>query len=257
MSFRIKIAALALAFAGGVATPAMAMLMPFASFDPVTVRYVASSKTFGTTTSATGGFGSVATTFNFLQKRVNNKQDISALLTFTGTTNQAAMQAGGFDMLSGFTGTFSIISTQAFTTTFGKTYAAGTNLLSITLPAFTGADFAGGDGGSIAGLGASTLQGDSVAFTSAVLDFSQTVRRDFSLSMVSVTPTLSVSNAGRTTANLRSFRATANGIFSSDPMPMYGEPLPEPATWAMMIVGFGAIGGMVRASRRRGNPLAA
>jgi subtilisin-like proprotein convertase family protein len=36
-----------------------------------------------------------------------------------------------------------------------------------------------------------------------------------------------------------------------------GSAVPEPATWAMMIIGFGAAGSMVRASRRRGVAAAA
>lgn len=36
-----------------------------------------------------------------------------------------------------------------------------------------------------------------------------------------------------------------------------GSAVPEPATWAMMIVGFGAVGSMVRTSRRRNPRLAA
>ncbi|MDP3590675.1 PEPxxWA-CTERM sorting domain-containing protein, partial [Phenylobacterium sp.] len=31
-----------------------------------------------------------------------------------------------------------------------------------------------------------------------------------------------------------------------------GAGIPEPATWAMMLVGFGAVGTMVRSQRRRG-----
>ena len=32
--------------------------------------------------------------------------------------------------------------------------------------------------------------------------------------------------------------------------PVFGVPLPEPGTWTQMLIGFGAIGGAVRLSRR-------
>ena len=38
---------------------------------------------------------------------------------------------------------------------------------------------------------------------------------------------------------------------------MTGTGVPEPATWAMMIIGFGAVGSMVRTSRRRNAFIAA
>ena len=38
---------------------------------------------------------------------------------------------------------------------------------------------------------------------------------------------------------------------------LLGSAVPEPATWAMMIIGFGAVGSMVRTSRRRSAMLAA
>ena len=42
--------------------------------------------------------------------------------------------------------------------------------------------------------------------------------------------------------NLQSWGITVDGVSSA---------VPEPATWAMMIIGFGAVGSMVRSSRRR------
>jgi hypothetical protein len=37
----------------------------------------------------------------------------------------------------------------------------------------------------------------------------------------------------------------------------FGSAVPEPATWAMMIIGFGAVGSMVRQTRRRSVPATA
>jgi hypothetical protein len=62
---------------------------------------------------------------------------------------------------------------------------------------------------------------------------------------------------GFTTASaataLSTFRAQAGGSLQSDPAPTFVA-VPEPATWAMMIVGMGLVG---FARRRRSNVVAA
>jgi hypothetical protein len=42
----------------------------------------------------------------------------------------------------------------------------------------------------------------------------------------------------------------AGGKFGLD-FTLFGSAVPEPETWAMMLVGFGALGGALRSSRRR------
>jgi hypothetical protein len=41
-------------------------------------------------------------------------------------------------------------------------------------------------------------------------------------------------------------------LLGTDPTPVFPTAVPEPATWAMMLIGFGGIGFMMRASRRKG-----
>jgi len=61
------------------------------------------------------------------------------------------------------------------------------------------------------------------------------------------------------TANgrLNSFSATTNGLFSSDPAPLVGGVVPEAATWALMLLGFGGVGSVMRVGRRRSTVLTA
>lgn len=44
---------------------------------------------------------------------------------------------------------------------------------------------------------------------------------------------------------------TPGDPFPFDPDPV--SPIPEPATWAMMLIGFGFVGGAMRAAKRRQN----
>ena len=46
------------------------------------------------------------------------------------------------------------------------------------------------------------------------------------------------------------YKASSNAVLYST-TPTFQSAVPEPATWAMMIIGFGAVGSMVRTSRRR------
>jgi hypothetical protein len=82
----------------------------------------------------------------------------------------------------------------------------------------------------------------SVTYSSDIIDFSKVVpgTTAFALNLLSVSPTFT---AGTGKA-LRSFTANGGGNFSADIS------VPEPATWAMMLIGFGGIGLTVRNRRR-------
>jgi len=58
-----------------------------------------------------------------------------------------------------------------------------------------------------------------------------------------------VSNAGTTGSNLQLFVATNSN--AQDMLFWTVTPVPEPASWAMMLLGFGFIGGAMRSARRR------
>lgn len=64
-----------------------------------------------------------------------------------------------------------------------------------------------------------------------------------------------LSTSGLTSVNLSAVQPVSQPLWpTADNLILGGQissAVPEPATWAMMIIGFGAIGSMVRASRRR------
>jgi hypothetical protein len=134
---------------------------------------------------------------------------------------------------------FSFIYSGPTTVIAGHTLTHNvTNLLS---GVFTGA-YIQGFGSS----GSTNLQSDgfaSVTYFSDVIDFSSVVPGStaFAFNLLSVNPHFGAS-AGH---SLNSFAANGGGNFSAD---FHG--IPEPATWAMMLVGFGGIGLMVRNRRR-------
>ena len=120
-------------------------------------------------------------------------------------------------------------------------YSAGSNLLS---GVFTLSTINGKLGGSSGSESSSTLGGSSITYTSDFLNFTPTVNRDFAIGLTSIR--LPFARApGRA---LRTFSANSTGSFSSDPAPLLN--VPEPATWAMLVMGFGLVG--VAARRRKG-----
>jgi len=246
----------------GVSAPAMAVITPFATFSPVgtaanmkLIKSISGSVTtykIGTQASASVNnalFGSAPVSFTYLQSALGGGfTSVKASFTFLATSVGVPFMDSNIDKLPGFTGTFSFISTEAFTDAYGTTYGVGTNLISSQL-AFDGALFSGKNGGTTGALNDSTLSGSTINFSSDVLNFSQTVQRDFSLSFSSISPSLSETGTGANTT-IRAFRTTGGGLFSSDPAPLVNG-VPEPASWMMMMVGFGAVGSMIRTSRRQ------
>jgi hypothetical protein len=107
------------------------------------------------------------------------------------------------------------------------------NLLTVT---FSGATLAG-SGGSGALFG-SHPGGGTVTYTSSFLDFTGMTAGDFSIGLSGIVPGFSSP----------AWLADSVGTFASDAA-NGGNGIPEPATWAMMIIGFGGMGVLLR--RRR------
>ena len=174
--------------------------------------------------------GSPIVTFNFLDtsKYLNNLQ---AKLTLNGS--ETGVNAVGSVDQAGILGSFSFVYEGATTTFMGKTYTHDvTNLLTgvYTLAHISGT----GTSGSFHD---STDIG-TVTYTSDIIsNLPLAVARDFSFSLVSITPALGFTPG----QSLNTFKAGATGIFSAG----FG---PEPATWAMLITGVGLLG---LATRRR------
>jgi hypothetical protein len=80
--------------------------------------------------------------------------------------------------------------------------------------------------------------GGTVTYTSDFLDFSGQTAGDFSIGLSGITPGFSAA----------AWTADSVGTFASDSA-NGGNGVPEPATWTMMIIGFGGVGALMR--RRR------
>jgi hypothetical protein len=241
------------------ATPASAVISTFAAFTPVSsarnVRWVnngvAKTSAVNNTTTGTGGYlyttstatsnapGIAKVNFEFFQLPLLGMMPANFFMDVT-VTNKPAQLLAGIYIQQVVNGTFSFTSQNAFSV--GATnYAAGTNLLTGTY--MNAAIVGAGSSGSFSGN--NTTVGSTLTYTSDVLDFSNVVDTDFSMSFTSLTPAF----FRTATKALRSFRANAGGSFSSDPAPI--PPIPEPEVWAMMVVGFGLIGVQVRRRARR------
>lgn len=239
------LAPVAVLAASALAVPAHATETSFASFSN------APNGSFTATNS--GGAGGTLTlsasafvNFNFLDTAL--AADIGTttanFLFSASSANSNFVDAGGLLIQSGFTGSLSFISTQAVTVG-STTYAAGSNLLTAT---FTNADLYGKNRDSL-------QTGDSgdgtLVYTSDFLTFGNTVSRDYSISLNAITPALTAGLIDGQPGYIESFTSTPAGNFASDPEPVITADVPEPATWAMMLVGLGAIGLGLRGSARQ------
>jgi hypothetical protein len=270
---KIGIAAIAAVSSFALAAPALAVVTTFASFNAIgngnvvyknngtggsnsTFRSNGTGGTIGTTSSAFGVrpadavFGGTAVTFSFLQSALGSVSNVDATFTLLATAAPSPTDVMfGFSFMSEFTGSFSFISTAPISV--GPfNFAAGRNLLSGT---FSEASIVGQTLGSSGSLSAST-PGGFITYTSDFLDFSNTVDRDFSMSLTAITSLVSNVNRGLNSAtganSLRSFRATSTGSFSSDPAPL--TIVPEPQTWALLVLGFGMVGVTLRRRKTLG-----
>lgn len=171
---------------------------------------------------------------------------VQADFSFSGTGTSFAVNTSGNEWSQAFTGgTVSFISTAAFT--MGSTiFAAGTNILSLS---FTGGQMSavvpstsGGASVSIPGDGFSGVTSDFLSFPPVQLT-------DFSISIANAVPGFCISACGiggQSGQRFQNFTARGSGDFTAT--------VPEPGTWAMLLVGFGMVG---FAARRRTAAVAA
>jgi hypothetical protein len=234
--------------ASTMAAPASATETSFATVTGIGLSFVATNTDVNGSLALTD---TSAVTFGFLATNLTSYiSTIPANIVFNATsanTNYSSVLASfGVARQTNFTGALTITSTQAIT--IGKTtFAAGSNLLTAN---FTNATFLGVLGQQNAGLTADSKTG-TLVYTSDFLTFDNTVSRDFSFSFGAITPTLSSGTDPFTPTYLQSFTSTPTGSFASDPAPLSLAVVPEPASWAMMMLGLGAIGMSLRAGTLR------
>jgi hypothetical protein len=191
----------------------------------------------------------VAATFSFVDPTYAALALLPAAFTIdaTAATGNGAIfnSSAGTWTQTGLNGAFSLIYTGA-THTYGSfTVVPGENLLS---GSFTNA-WIQGSGGS-GSMNVTIGNGGSASFTSAVANLSGLVAgsQEFAMNLLAVTPhfgATAVLDAQHHIIGykaMNSFRASGGGNFAA-------EGVPEPATWALMILGFGGAGAMLR--RRR------
>ena len=150
---------------------------------------------------------------------------VSNLGTTAGSTSGSRVQL--FDTVS--SGSISFTRDSAA----GEGNGTRTNLLTVS---FTNAELdASNNSGSF------TFKSNAnsvITFSSDFLDFTNVLAKDFSFSFSGSNPTFSAPVGGSS----RNLAFSGSGTFASDPAPLVVGGVPEPASWAMMLGGFGLLG---------------
>jgi len=194
--------------------------------------------------TATAVTATVDVKFSFLQTGIGASGPINAklIVDLIAAPGSAASTSviGGVNYLvqPGLTGTFSIVADTAFT----YNGITSTDLLHGSIVNASISGQVGSSSGSVNGSTLTLHDASAVQFGSDFLDFTNTVNRDFALTLTAINPAIAVSSSGPA----RSFRAAGTGSFSSDPAPLVNGAVPEPASWALMLAGFGAVGTAMR-----------
>lgn len=182
----------------------------------------------------------VATEFSFLTPGFTSLTNLPTLLTIDATAasgNPATAGAAGTWTQTGLDGSFKLLYNGANTTIGGVTLTTGENLLSGT---FSDAWIQGADESGSTNL--TSGNGGSATFTSSVLNLAgQTAgSQQFAFNLLGVDPPFKA-NTGMA---LMSFNANGGGNFTANIIAV-----PEPSDWALMILGFGGAGAMLRGRR--------
>lgn len=172
---------------------------------------------------------------------------IASTMSFTGTGTSFAVNTAANLWSQAFTGgTVTFTSVGAFT--FGSTnYAAGTNILSLS---FNGGEMSALVPGT-SGNALVSIPGDGFSnVTSGVFGLPPAFLTDFSITLANVIPGFCIGTCGiggQSSVRFQNFTARGSGDFTA-------AVVPEPGTWAMLLVGFGMVG---FAARRRSVAVAA
>jgi hypothetical protein len=238
---------LALGLAASVASPAAA-LVTFGSSSILTspnFRYVNGGTGNGelyTTNGNVNVAGSPLIVFS-VTNAVSNSLPLSATVSSL-TLNAviptvAGLSAGSPFSIGGISGTFSILALSPVS-------VGGITSSSLLSATFTNATLAGTIGSSSIVFSGNNTTG-TVLFSSDFLNFDNVQEQAFSFTGNTINP---LATAGEN-AHLASFRSSVAGTFATDPVPTISV-VPEPASWAMLIAGFGLVGAAARRRRQAG-----
>jgi hypothetical protein len=241
-----KHSAIALALTAGLLLTSQVRAETFAEYGAVNssdnIKWTRSLSGTSGALSTEGVGGSADVTFSFLIPALASLKNLPAMLTFTGTgpAFDPAQSAFGFVLQPDLSGVFSFTYTGSTPLiSNGHTFVTGTNLLSGT---YTGSSISGLMAAQAGGVSDATSSGGVIGYSSDFLTFTASADNAYALSLTSVLQPLGA-YPGKA---LNSFDAISTGSFQGD---LALTSLPEPATWAMMILGLGAVG----AVRRRRN----
>lgn len=190
-------------------------------------------------TSDGAGGGSLSGGGSVLFTEIDRATGFATGTPFNVNFNIDADTVGGVGVFSDkvlqdFTGFFTVTVGAGGGMYGGQMLTAGTVLLRGD---FTNATFTGAYGTT----NATILSGANVTFTSDYLNFANASGESFELGFGSLSPALSPAAGG----GFGDFSAIVNGKVDAGGDIGVG-PIPEPATWAMMIAGFAMAGAAVR-----------
>lgn len=191
-------------------------------------------------------FGLAKVSFAFMNKKLATLGPLDATFSFQATSpaNDPAGAGAALDEHN-LSGTFTFLYAGIKPLhVWTSTYLPGANLLTGVVSGF---DLTGLRGGTTGLIDGSTQTGGTVSYTSDFLNFAGTNDRAFGIGFGYATPVLSADpGAALHTTKVHG----AVGGFSADTRP-HTTAVPEPQTWAMLLLGFGLTGAAMRASRRR------
>ena len=194
-------------------------------------------------------YSPVKTVFNFLANSpFGNLAGMTGMQTdfsLFGTETGQAVQVSGTNLTqANVNGTFKFVYTgPSFLNANNVLVSTGANLLS---GSFANARITGVKLASTAGFGAQD-PAQTVTFQSDFINFARAQGETINMNFFNVLQPFGQGNV--TNRALPDFRAEVGGQFAV-------ASIPEPGTWALMILGFGGAGAMLRSNRRRALALA-
>jgi len=245
----LSAAAVAASLAAMSAPAAAADVTTFANYSQATggkfIRWTQSAagtggSLFTSATSLGTTPGAEDTFFTFWDTPLVN---LNAKFTLMATVpnGHIATLSGGRLTQANLGGEFSFIYSGADFSYGGVNFVH--NVTNLLHGVFTGGSISGNRGATSGSADDATTSLGTITYTSDFYDFADG-DRDFSIALTGITSGLNaLPTAGAPTRALRNFNASSGGQFSAVLA------VPEPATWALMLMGFGGMGALLRRQR--------